>query len=126
MTNNAQRIKIGRACGWTDFHIYVADVKYLIGVLKGRHPSHTIGIIELPNYTDDLNACAEMENWLNEKYSRRSVNNHWRSYHIQLWKVVNPDIDFQWDSERWVDCIYATAPQRCEAFLKTLGLWEGE
>lgn len=119
MTKTQSRIKIAEKLGWV-WHGDLSWDKSLPYWKRDNYAYH-----ELPNYPEDLNACANMENWLKEKYSCRSVNNHWRSYHIQLWKVVNPDIYFQWDSERWVDCIYATAPQRCEAFLKTLGLWEG-
>ena len=59
--------------------------------------------LRLPDYLTDLNACHWMEKVLNSQQSHE--------YYVQLaMKVNRPFI--------------ATASQRAEAFLRTLGLWE--
>lgn len=69
------------------------------------------GVNGIPDYLNDLNACAEFENSL-ERYDK---------YCVRLHEIV------------WRDCggenpryESATAAQRAEAFLRTLNLWEVE
>jgi hypothetical protein len=64
---------------------------------------------KVPNYCDDLNAMHEAENVLEEK---RLV---WQ-YEMTLGR--NGGNGFIWSK------IHATARQRAEAFLKTIGKWE--
>jgi len=64
------------------------------------------GQSDVPDYLDDLNACHEMEKVLTSEqvtsyvYSLESMN------------------------ERWSTPAFATAAQRAEAFLRTIGKWE--
>ena len=60
----------------------------------------------MPDYLNDLNAMHEAEKVLNEAYL-------WNRY--KGWLLT-------WMTEP----IRATAPQRCEAFLKTIGKWVTE
>ena len=72
------------------------------------------------NYYSDLNACAEMEKTLDNGpvdiqslyYDYLSLAAGWKSKTLE---------DAKWEST-W-NTHRATAPQRCEAFLKTKGLW---
>lgn len=95
MTHEQQNITIATACGWTDCKLVGSDETQWTAVGDQPGSRHHI---EIPNYYGDLNACAEME------------------------KTLTPD-------EAWDYCDYldrnvsATAPQRCEAFLRTKGLW---
>lgn len=67
--------------------------------------------ISPPNYYDDLNACAEMESLIfaAPSSSRVVVYTCW----IQ---------ELTKDKPGW----HATAPQRCEAFLRTFNKWKSE
>ena len=63
----------------------------------------------VPDYPNDLNACAEMEKALNTSALRGS-------YHRRLTEIA--DGDSQADQ-----LCHATARQRCEAFLRVRGKW---
>ena len=113
MSPEKQRIAIATACGWTDIrrqNLYAGDRDLygnkLIGAEKHRN--------RLPDYPSDLNACHEMEKVLTEK----GVNAWW-SY-VAFINRHNPR---PFGTET---AVHATAPQRCEAFLRTLELWEKE
>ena len=108
MNKEQQGIKIAEACGFTDVKpLVVKNVKH-----KGDDKQ--VGIWSeqgwIPDYLNDLNAMHEAEELCGEFYSIRScVYDDWLSCvigHEQKWR--------------------ATAAQRAEAFLKTLGLWEEE
>ena len=103
MSPQKQRVAIAIACGLQN----VAPV--VIQNVKHQGDDITVGISSdsgwIPDYLNDLNACHEAEKVLNSEQSYE--------YYVQLsMKVNRPFI--------------ATAPQRCEAFLRTLGLWEEE
>ncbi len=66
----------------------------------------------IPDYLGDLNACAQFEKTLNEGEQRE--------YLFHLCKGQRAD-----DGELWL-AVHKSAPQRCEAFLKTKGLWVEE
>lgn len=68
------------------------------------------------NYTADLNAMHEAEQhlWRKDYYMRHD-------YVDQLGKLLNP---YNWQRMEASDMLDATARQRAEAFLKTLGKWE--
>ena len=68
----------------------------------------------VPNYTEDLNAMHDAEKVLTEDQREQYLNS--------LYKVCNPDsmLNDAWN----LNC--ATAAQRAEAFLRTIGKWEGE
>ena len=94
-----QQRAIERICGWE-------------AMPEGHyHPDNPIGQTK-PDYLNDLNACHEMEKVLTEK----GVNEWW-SY-VAFINRHNPR---PFGTET---AVHATAAQRCEAFLRTLGMWE--
>jgi len=115
MDEQEQRIKIAEACGW-DCDPEVARE----WLTRGQHciaPSNvpmrwpykegdTVSKHTIPGYLNDLNACNEMEKTLDPleltKYKERM-----RLFYGQA-------------------AVFATAKQRCEAFLKVLSLWVDE
>ena len=64
-------------------------------------------LVDIPNYHGDLNACAEMEKVL--------TDDQHELYRIELFEICG-------DNSRKI--VSATAPQRCEAFLRTIGKWQ--
>jgi hypothetical protein len=104
MKPEKQRIAIAEAIGWT-------DVKGTKGVhpkarFKGR--GYADDWIALPDYLNDLNAMHEAEKVLDYNQMNRYQN-------IELSGFVRT-------GTTWI--CRATAAQRAEAFLRTLGKWE--
>jgi hypothetical protein len=99
MTPEQQNIAIAEVMGWTN----IAAPPYQ----DWQHP--TLPSRNTPSgrpaYHSDLNACAEFESTL--------TGNEWDKY-----------CDHFGGSLR--GCASATAPQRCEAFLRVKGLWRDE
>lgn len=92
--------RIAEACGWTDF------VMHPEFGLMGRPPdSHGLRTA-VDYYTVDLNAMHEAEKVLTEHQS----------------ESIYPRMMGAWRNP--TKPIYATARQRAEAFLRTLGKWE--
>ena len=94
MIAEKQRIAIATACGWT------ADSWCLT-------PSGWVFADAAPDYLNDLNACHEMEKVLDIVVERGD-------YWDYLSSITGGEVEM----------IYATAAEKCEAFLRTLGLWE--
>lgn len=114
MSPEAQRIAIAEACGW--LHVgkpnsYYKDVwfspDHQFGDIGGEH-----NLNELPDYLNDLNAMHEAEKVL---WGR----NDWSACKYQeiLQTQVMPTSSWTW---------HATAAQRAEAFLRTIGKWEDD
>ncbi len=101
MKPEEQRIAIAEACGW----------KFCDGSnMVMEHKQHGFrGVQDAPDYLNDLNACQEFWNCLGWEEKNECVE--------QLKDIVN---------EADCESYFATAPQRCEAFLRTLGLWREE
>lgn len=99
MTDEQINQRIAEACGWK-------------GNLICRDMEGNLWPSEPPNYCDDLNAMHEAEKTLMQ-------NGNWRmgEYEARLFnsaeEVNNVSLYF-----------HATARQRAEAFLRTLGKWE--
>lgn len=99
MTDEQINQRIAEACGWK-------------GNLICRDMEGNLWPSEPPNYCDDLNAMHEAEKTLMQ-------NGNWRmgEYEARLFNSVeevnNVSLYF-----------HATARQRAEAFLRTLGKWE--
>lgn len=105
MTKEAQRIAIHEAV--SDWRLafekqkwQTEDVKFLLSMCC------------VPNYPGDLNACFEMEKAIDPE----SVV--WKNYPVRLWQAMAKTPEEYWGT------IHATAPQRCEAFLRALNLWK--
>ena len=107
MSPQSQRIAIAEACGWTDCHSQVMEPGVWEYDCTGT-PPHWSGMRyqRVPDYLNDLNAMRNAEQIITNQFTTHSEQ-YWR----HLW-FVKPHP------------IYATAAQRAEAFLKTLGLWE--
>lgn len=95
MTNEQINAAVAEACGWHS--ITTTGIHGMKGPLRGY--------MQIPDYCTDLNAMHEAEGTLNED---------------QLWQMAR-EIEKNWE-DQWY--FRATAHQRAEAFLKTLGKWE--
>ena len=120
MTEEQQRIAIAEACGWKWIQTNFEAKSGLIGTdsphsgnipYQGtNYPSNrhlpTYGKA-IPDYLNDLNAMHEAERTMGDP---------------QLWDEYQSYLS---DAMRNIGWIYhATAAQRAEAFLKTIGKWE--
>ena len=120
MKPEQQQIAIAKEHGWKEIR---AEVDWLPGELTGiftwPHPTdaektkYFINRKPVPNYPFDLNAMHEVENILNadqmvsyDYHLDRVVGNGRQGLNIEY---------FLWS---------ATASQRAEAFLRTIGKWE--
>lgn len=105
--------RIAEKCGWK-YHKYQADVGEgrfeELEVYVDKNGCHYTSI---PNYFSDLNACHEMEKTL--------TDGEWERFDLTLDEIVYRERDPS--KNRYRRCS-ATAPQRCEAFLRTVGGWE--
>jgi hypothetical protein len=99
MTPEAQKIAISEACG-KRYHKPTPEE-----IASGSYYQYE------PDYLNDLNAIHEAEKVLTLDLLRRMT--------IELHDVMvrHPELD-------WIPVHHATAAQRAEAFLKTLGLWK--
>jgi hypothetical protein len=109
MTPEKQRIAIAEACGWK----WEARIKGSIKVWN-KPPLMVFYDSELPNYLTDLNAMHEAEKVLTEK----GVNTWWTYVDFINRHNLTP---FGQST-----AVHATAARRAEAFLRTIGKWEGE
>jgi hypothetical protein len=102
MTPEQQRIAIAEACGWKQQE---PDSCFFDDPTE----SFQVYVVDLPDYTDDLNAMHEAEKTLNSILAA--------GYAKMLTSIA-------WESEQPVFApITATAAQRAEAFLRTIGKW---
>lgn len=96
MTNEEIRIKVAEAMGWE----VISDTLCNVKPDKNGDPEIE-PIAPLPNYPEDLNACAEFEKMMTDEEHNR--------YRAHLYGMTfNPR-----------ECFSATARQRCLAYLKT-------
>lgn len=105
---------IAEACGW---EFSETAVSYPNGLKIQFHPPEYVKEVffkEIPDYCNDLNAMHEAENMLTEKQTR--------TFAFMLAQVLDttPTVDLD---DQFLN-IHATAIQRAEAFLKTIGKWE--
>jgi hypothetical protein len=96
MTDEQINIAIAESLGWTE----ISDWK--AAGINGLHPSGQWTEV-IPNYTADLNACHEFEKSLNTDDA-----------HMYYWRLKQ-EIGWEYAS--------ATASQRCDNYLKTIGKW---
>ena len=114
MNTEKQRIAIAEACGWTD-----------VKGTKGVHPKarfkgcgYADDWIALPDYLNDLNAMHEAEKVLTPKYQPAKGESQWSDYLAWLGFCGENK------TREVYECVTATAAQRAEAFLRTVGKWE--
>lgn len=106
MKPELQRIAIAGACGW--YRLVLEEDKALptrYGMAVGQlvPPSGSV-CVPIPDYLNDLNAMHSAEQTLTRE---------------QRWKYISALA-----SDHVSHVAFATAAQRAEAFLKTLGLWQ--
>jgi hypothetical protein len=119
MKPEQQKIAIAEACGWTEC-VFVES----IGLAKGRpgnnkpsYGTYENGMAQLPDYLNDLNAMHQAEQTLWEK--------DWTSRHDfidKLARIINPTHGHHQQSA--IDLLDATAAERAEAFIRTIGKWK--
>jgi hypothetical protein len=103
MTDKQINAAIAEACGWTNVTAAHSS---------GKAPdADYVGCEFYPDYCGDLNAMHEAEKVLAPKNWNRFSEKWWNYYHHLL------DGDVQ-------KTIHATARERAEAFLRTLGKWD--
>jgi hypothetical protein len=102
MNQQQQRIAIAEACGWTQ----IEPCTCCDGVSRGYQPTPGAHKKHLPDYLNDLNAMREAENLV-----LRSAQQG-RDYADAL--------------DDGNGGHFATAAQRAEAFLRTIGKWEDD
>lgn len=116
MTPESQRIAIAESLGWkwkeTRRHHFgavepIREWTNPSGDNQGIHP-------QIPNYPEDLNACAEMEKTLDIDPDNADSPRY--AYARALYNVCADK----------TQPFRATAAQRCEAFLRVKGLWKEE
>lgn len=118
MTDEQINRAIAEACGWTDVHFSLAATdefptqRRVVGMPPG-HYTHNV----VPNYCVDLNAMHGAEELLDYEKSEAFSNAVADIVHAANHEK---DYPFPWCFAR----IHATARQRAEAFLRTLGKWE--
>jgi len=108
MSPEAQRIAIAEACGWTEISDWGA------GGINGKHPTGP-WVEVIPDYLNDLNAMHEAEKFI--PHSKKE--SYWDYLYENCQRSVFSSIDDNYKM------ITATAAQRAEAYLRTIGKWEG-
>lgn len=110
MTLKQQRIAIAEACGWKRGHTGATHwVNNPHGIRMGWSSIREVTDNALPDYLNDLNAMHEAEKTL--KFKQQAL------YQGMIGKVTGNKCPALFGQ------IHATAPQRAEAFLRTLNLW---
>jgi hypothetical protein len=119
MTPEQQRIAIAEACGWKSVRSEFSMKSWINS--DGNHVG--IGTDSLPNYLNDLNAMHDAE--------EHAIHNlmdadEWGEYGMLLKRshphglFLNGEVDYH----DLATILHATASQRAEAFLRTIGKWE--
>lgn len=105
LTEGHKQIAIAHYLGWK------IDAELEDGALMGCPPGQEKGWDMVPDYFNDLNACAEME---------KAMSPLERSAYIRdLWGVCHQG----GSAEHYCEAIFATAAQRAEAFGEIKQLW---
>ena len=116
MTPEKQQIKIAEACGWNRFCSHKVDGQT---VQYGHPPNYTLKYeTPLYDYLNNLNAMHEAE------ISVFSDSGMQRDYSMSLIRVIKEQSHLGKSFFSDFDLAHATARQRAEAFLRTLGKWE--
>lgn len=116
MTPEAMRVAIAEACGirWKEEFVYGEDVSsekwFRITFPDGRECCSISVSIKLPDYPNDLNACAEMRKCVPE--GKRA------EYALTLGEICGKSGDMGWGEAD------AKPEQHCETFLRVMNLWK--
>jgi hypothetical protein len=110
MTNEQINIAIAKACGWED--VWLPDRS---GLPVGTSPENIFG--HIPRYCQDLNAMHEAE----ETLDLQKAGVFAEQLRVTVYRTTRlPHVD----SGSFAH-VHTTARQRAEAFLRTIGKWEG-
>lgn len=112
MSPEAQRIAIAEVCGYR----HGESKPFWMATPVGQ-PFVACSVDKLPDYLNDLNAMHEAENTLSANDAVVYAANLTRGHDI--WDVMPNDDHFTC----CYGALHATAAQRAEAFLRTLGKW---
>lgn len=109
------------AVGWTIHAFETCGMKDVVPLPPGVPPTgenlFKYCSVRVPDYYSDLNACAEMEATLRSKEDKEE-------YAIQISGLFPEEFCDLSGTHEWIWAIARlTAPQRCEAFLRTKGMW---
>jgi hypothetical protein len=122
MTPQKQRIAIAEACGWKISNLSVGRYCWShprLCAIGGPSVLAQGDPVGLPDYLNDLNAMHQVE-----KVIVPSSEYTLSSYMFELSKIVLPaGMTRRGLISEYI--FHATAAQRAEAFLKTIGKWEG-
>lgn len=112
MSPEAQQIAIAQACGWT--------IENACGSWVGKPKCEVGPMDDLPDYLNDLNAMHQAEKvlMLKEKQYFYAVNL------LAVFALNNPPVEETQHGRAFFIAAHASAAQRAEAFLRTLGLWQ--
>ena len=108
MSSDKQQIAIAEACGWKPHADGVGFYRGFHPLIKGGEPA--------PDYLHDLNAMHEAEGVLS--------CHQFHDYGKCLERVLFPVALTSYSFHDLASFAHATAAQRAEAFLRTLGKWE--
>jgi hypothetical protein len=112
MKPEKQRIAIAKACGWTWTNRCPEHGKQTIKSWLNEHSGEKVFYdSSLPDYPNDLNAMHEAEKTLSYDDKQKYLD--------ILADAPREDIYYT-----YADSVFATAGQRAEAFLRTVGRWE--
>lgn len=144
MNTSRQRIEIARACG-KQIPLFKLEEEYVdhrywnsgfwrttiffedkteIEVLRRKEDvpaslcENLYAVKHFPDYPSDLNAMHEAEKVLLNGYDA------WDRYKWEIAKIIYPDCGEIDISMLSTEVVCATAAQRAEAFLRTIGKWE--
>jgi len=113
MTDEQINAAIAEACGWVDCRVVQkATLGSCKPVAYGRPNEYGCDFV-WPSFATDLNAMHEAEKWM---ISSLRLLDFWK-FAEQLKRIVPANLGDD-------SYIHATARQRAEAFLRTLGKWE--
>ena len=112
MKPEQQRIAIAEAYGWSFSGTTTHSPDGAFWESKGP---------DYPDYLNDLNACHEMVETL-DRWQRGDYAQHLMEVCMEHPIGTVPDYDS--DRRSLTSITQATPKQKCEAFLKTLNLWE--
>jgi hypothetical protein len=114
MTNDEIKVAIAEWIGWKNIQVcHRNGGRWLKGSLYGENPQGYLACV--PNFAGDLNAIHEAEKKL------KSSKDLWAQYTTVMlpWLASSHAYGFL-DG----DTVHATAHQRSEALLKTIGKWK--
>jgi hypothetical protein len=115
MNKEEQWIAIAEACGWKETEPWLNGTRCF--EIKGSVAGYALD--DIPDYVNDLNAMHEAT------MSQSARPSFWQPFHQHLWHAVERDRKAHGAGLTTpVDVACATAAQRAEAFLKTIGKWK--